>query len=199
MRTVNLASGLAAIKALDLSMVGKKIMESPPEGKGWSEMQVAEATLWYKRYLVLCLRYPDAAIVPNYPIDSIWHQHILDTRAYSEDCDKIFGEMLHHFPYFGLRGEEDAQNRDDSFDQTNDLYRKHFGEDCTMMSTFTHPPAFPPFPPIVVDAMGCNSGGSGTGCGQSCSRGGKVRDTRLVAQTPGPGSCTSCQQNCKMA
>jgi hypothetical protein len=42
-------------------------------------------------------------------VDEIWHQHILDTHAYHRDCDAIFGSYLHHFPYFGMRGDADAQ------------------------------------------------------------------------------------------
>ena len=38
----------------------------------------------------------------------MWHRHILDTRAYASDCERIFRNFMHYFPYFGLRGEADA-------------------------------------------------------------------------------------------
>jgi hypothetical protein len=186
---VSLQVGLAAIKALDLTHVCRKIQEPQPEGKGWTINQTIEAEKWYRRYLELCLRHPNFPVVPNYPIDSMWHQHILDTRAYAEDCKAIFGEMLHHYPYFGLNG--DADQRDDAFGETNTLYMKYFGHSCAEMQEFhqnigakdstcysepsecvrTHNE----LDEVGVGAsmgMNCNSGGSGTGCGQGCSRGG---------------------------
>lgn len=36
--------------------------------------------------------------VPNKQIDEMWHEHILDTRKYSDDCQTVFGYYLHHTP-----------------------------------------------------------------------------------------------------
>ena len=41
--------------------------------------------------------------------------HILDTRAYSRDCEFLFGRFLHHFPYFGMRGDADRAALDRTF------------------------------------------------------------------------------------
>lgn len=120
----------------DLTRVGKKLMEPYPEGKGWTAEQVFEAETWYRRYLLLCKKYPGHPAVPNGPIDTFWHQHILDTMAYGDDCHDYFGYFLHHYPYFGLNGPEDAQNRDNAFVETNELYLAEFGEDCTAMLMF---------------------------------------------------------------
>ena len=116
-----------SIAEIDLSMVKMKLQE-PDEGKGWSEEDCEIAELEYKRYLTLNLRYETQAIVPTKQIDDFWHYHILDTRAYHRDCDKVFGEYFHHFPYFGMRGEDDEQNLKDSFFKTVDLYEEEFGE-----------------------------------------------------------------------
>ncbi len=48
--------------------------------------------------------------------------------AYRADCDRIFGEFLDHFPYFGMRGNEDAQALLDAYTDTLDRYRDAFGE-----------------------------------------------------------------------
>lgn len=204
--TLNLVDGLKALKHLDLSKIKKKLMEPKPEGQGWSQAQVNEAEKWYRRFLELGVRYPDAPIVPNFPIDTFWHQHILDTRAYAADCDAIFGELLHHYPYFGLNGPEDAANRDAAFVETNRLYELHFGEDCTHMAGFAGP-AIPEDCMVSLHgndgskadvAMGCGHGGSGTGCGQGCSR--KVperREPALVGSNCNSGgSGTGCGQGC---
>lgn len=147
----------AGIDQLDLTMVKRKLMEPFPEGRGWSADQAETAEKWYKRYLALCAIYPAEAVVPNYPIDAIWHQHILDTASYAADCDRIFGHFLHHFPYFGLRGEDDRKHRDGKFDLTNELYLRHFGEDCRSMAGFDE-----------LEGASCKGGGSGGGGG--CSR-----------------------------
>ena len=41
----------------------------------------------------------EAPHVPTIDIDLFWHQHILDTRAYAKDCQKVFGQFLHHFQF----------------------------------------------------------------------------------------------------
>ena len=57
-----------------------------------------------------------------------WHFHILDTLKYQEDCDNIFGYFLHHFPYFGMRGQEDEANLKEAWNSTISLYEKTFGK-----------------------------------------------------------------------
>lgn len=121
----------ASIEALDLGQVRRKLMEPAPEGKGWTEEYALFVEIWYRRFLHVCVKYPENQTVPNLPIDTFWHQHILDTRAYAKDCQTIFGFFLHHYPYFGLNG--DAPERDSAFDDTNAIYRTEFGEDCKVM------------------------------------------------------------------
>ena len=36
---------------------------------------------------------------------------------------------MHHFPYFGMRGEQDAKDLENSFGKTKELYLKTFGEE----------------------------------------------------------------------
>jgi hypothetical protein len=44
------------------------------------------------------------------------------------DSDIIFGGYFHHFPYFGLRGDEDKKNLEDAFEATKQLYEVVFNE-----------------------------------------------------------------------
>jgi len=113
-----------AIDALDLSSICMKLMND--ETEGWTQRQCAEVAIEYRRYLKLNLLYPDANIVPNMAIDTMWHYHILDTQAYYADCNEIFGHILHHYPYYGMQGESDNSNRVNSFDVTKELYEKTF-------------------------------------------------------------------------
>ncbi len=114
------------INELDLSMVITKLMD-PDEGAGWSMDHCTRVAGEYRRYLALSRRYPDEAIVPSKIVDTFWHAHILDTQAYAADCDRLFGSFLHHFPYFGMRGPDDAQALGAAYEETMALYEIHFG------------------------------------------------------------------------
>ena len=117
------------IAEIDLEMVKMKLGE-PKEGIGWNKTQCEDAEVEYKRYLMLCRKFPHPhySIVPNKPMDTMWHYHILDTRAYCRDSEKLFGGYFHHFPYFGLRGDEDEKQLKESFEETKLRYGKIFGE-----------------------------------------------------------------------
>ena len=118
--------GLAAIAALDLGMVRAKLAD-PIEGKGWSVQQLDLAEQEYRRFLLLCLATGEPT-VPCELVDEMWHAHILDTQAYHADCERIFGFYYHHFPYFGMRGEQDAQDLVDAYERTVARYVGRFGE-----------------------------------------------------------------------
>jgi hypothetical protein len=118
---------MQAIDALDLEPIKVKLMDEK-EGEGWTLEQADAVEKWYKRFLFLSGKYPSQPLVPTPEIDVFWHQHILDTRKYQEDCDVIFGWFLHHFPYLGMRGEDDARKLIDSATATWALYEKHFSE-----------------------------------------------------------------------
>lgn len=73
-------------------------------------------------------KYPDDIIVPTKEIDEVWHFHILDTLKYGKDCEDIFGKFLHHFPYLGSRGSDDAELLFKSFEKTRRLYDSEFSD-----------------------------------------------------------------------
>jgi hypothetical protein len=112
---------------LDLSNVRMKLADTD-EGPGLSGDYVDLMEAEYRKFLALQLMHPDADIVPCKIVDEMWHRHILDTAAYREDCEAIFGRFLDHFPYFGMRGEDDAQALHDAYADTLDRYRDVFGE-----------------------------------------------------------------------
>lgn len=117
------------VAAIDLSMVKMKLQE-PDEGLGWSAEQCELAEVEYKRFLHLCAVH-GKGIVPNKIMDQMWHYHILDTRAYHKDCEEVFGHYMHHFPYFGMRGEDDAKNLESEFRISQSKYLQAFGEDMS--------------------------------------------------------------------
>lgn len=117
---------LNAVKSIDFSMIAMKLQDHE-EGAGWSAEYCARVQKEYERYLALTMTYPQRAVVPSKEVDTFWHYHILDTQAYADDCERVFGYFLHHFPYFGMRGPDDAQALGDAYDETLSLYERHFG------------------------------------------------------------------------
>ncbi len=120
------------IDNLDLEPIMVKIMEKE-EGLGWKLEYTKIVAEEYKKFLLLCLKNPNSAIVPAKPIDEFWHFHILDTLKYQQDCENIFGYFLHHFPYFGMRGEEDKSNLNSAWQDTLSLYKNTFGKEVDGM------------------------------------------------------------------
>ena len=118
---------VAAIQALDLEPIKFKLMDTE-EGQGWSREYVDQMEIAYRRFLTLSVKYSEETIAPSKDVDKFWHGHILDTMKYAEDCQNVFGYFLHHFPYFGMRGEEDAANLAEAGRTTKRLYEQEFGE-----------------------------------------------------------------------
>ena len=118
---------IAKIHALDLAPIKVKLMDKE-EGHGWSREYADRIEIEYKRFLTLLVKYPEASIAPSKDVDKFWHGHILDTLKYAEDCNHVFGYFLHHFPYFGMRGDEDAANLAAAAATMNRLYHQEFDE-----------------------------------------------------------------------
>lgn len=160
---------LDGFHALDLEPIMVKLMD-PEEGEAWSLEKVRRVAEWYQRFLFLNALYPDRPIVPTKEIDTFWHYHILDTQKYAEDCQNTFGRFLHHFPYFGMRGEQDRQNLLNASKNTWELFRKHFNE----------------VPFEAGDAVKCSSECTGTSCshcsGSTCQSVGNERPRMPVTR-----------------
>jgi len=94
----------------------------------WNEDDAQDAINQYKMYIFICRKYISKYLVipPSHEIDEIWHHHILDTRSYFEMCDFVFGRYFHHYPYFGMRGDDDKENLKYSFGFTIELFYREF-------------------------------------------------------------------------
>lgn len=117
---------LALLNALDLEPIKFKLTH-PTDGIGWTLAEADAAELEYKQFLTLNLKHPGLAHVPSRAADMFWHYHILDTVAYQMDCERVLGRFLHHFPYLGLRGEDDARQLEQAWDKTRALLVQEFG------------------------------------------------------------------------
>ncbi len=116
-----------AVMQLDLEPIKTKLMHVE-SGEGWSLDKANAVEKEYRRFLCLMKMYPDESIAPLVDVDTFWHYHILDTMKYAADCEQAFGYFVHHYPYVGMRGGDDAQFRIDSGERMQSLYEATFGE-----------------------------------------------------------------------
>ncbi len=116
-----------AIAELDLEPIKVKLMHEE-SGEGWSLEMATSVEADYRRFLYLMKMHPNEEAAPLMDVDIFWHYHILDTMKYAADCDKVFGYFKHHFPYIGLRGDEDMEAHHRMGSRMQELYEATFGE-----------------------------------------------------------------------
>lgn len=97
-------------------------------GEGWSLERANAVEFEYRRFLYLMKKFPQEQTAPLQDVDTFWHYHILDTMKYAIDCEAVFGYFLHHFPYIGLRGEDDLEAHHRVGERMKELYEATFNE-----------------------------------------------------------------------
>ncbi|MCW5589857.1 MAG: hypothetical protein KIT27_09375 [Legionellales bacterium] len=97
----------------------------------WSRPQAELCLLLYKRFLWLMVKYPQHKLVPTREIDECWHNHILNTQRYTQDCLQLAGYYLHHEPSYP--DNLDQQKLAQQFTLTCNLYRQEFGEELLVL------------------------------------------------------------------
>lgn len=134
------AHTMHTIAALDLEPIKVKLMHEE-SGEGWTLERANAIECEYRRFLFLMKKYPHEQTAPLVEVDIFWHYHILDTMKYHADCDAVFGHYLHHFPYIGLRGEDDEAAHLRVGQRMKELYEDTFGEDY-VRAAVTAAPAY---------------------------------------------------------
>jgi hypothetical protein len=136
---------------LDLEPVVVKLMDKK-EGEGWTLAYADQRVKEYKMFLMLNFLYPEHDFVPTHDIDCVWHRHVMDTEKYNTDCEMLYslayqrflvailkpifsllgirvsaGIFFDHFPYFGMRGEDDRKHLGLGYLKTQEYFMNHFG------------------------------------------------------------------------
>ena len=119
---------IAAIQALDLETVKIRVMD-PVRGEGWTREYADSIELAYKTYLTMLAKYPEDTedILLSEDVDEFWHTHILQTIKYSDDCQEVFGNFLHHAPHIGDFTPADIAEREVQAEKTRRLYEREYG------------------------------------------------------------------------
>lgn len=126
---------LSKLKSLDLGPIAYKLLY-PDEGQGWTKEKTIRAITHYKIFLLLVFLNPQRQIIPTKEIDHVWHNHILDTAKYWQDCQFLFGYFLHHYPYGGLRNNLEQEQLKTDFAQIQQLLKQDF--DLSIPEYYSH-------------------------------------------------------------
>lgn len=118
------------LQTLNLQYIVEAMCASTYPLPRWSLKEAEHCCQLYKNFLFLQKKYSDVSLVPTREIDEFWHNHILYTRQYTEDCQHIFGHYLHHVP---TAPDENPGDLIDGFLRTKELYLKEFNEPLTLL------------------------------------------------------------------
>ena len=106
----------------------KSVRDAMMEKHGWPMERADAAQEEYKRFLTLLQMRPGFMLVPwldsqgRDDLDQFWHQHILDTAKYGDDCKALFGRMIHHNPHVAKGSDVESE----AIDKTRRLYVRRF-------------------------------------------------------------------------
>lgn len=129
--STELAQARAYIDNLDLSYIVKKMCSPHYFLPRWPEPLAQQCCQLYKNFLYIKCKNRGVAVVPTRDIDEFWHNHILYTRQYNDDCLAIFGHYLHHDP--ADPDEDDMGELRELFMVTKSLYEQEFGESLQVL------------------------------------------------------------------
>ena len=92
---------------------------------GADKAQATAVLSGYKQFLslkVLTADFDDELLAPPPTVRAMWHQHVLDTAAYTEHCKVLCGRVIHHAP----DADEDEAQRHRRSHRTLAAHTKHF-------------------------------------------------------------------------
>lgn len=123
-KEVSLEAARFYIDQLDLNYIAESMCSQSYPLPQW-EMSDAEHCLkLYKNFLFLQKKHPLVSLVPSREIDEFWHNHILYTQNYFNDCLNIFGHYLHHEP---ASPTDNSQKLVDNYLKTKQFFIDEFG------------------------------------------------------------------------
>ena len=121
---VNLTSAQLYIEQLDFQYIVNKMCSPTYPLQQWTVPDAIHCASLYKNYLFLLKKYLSDFLVPSRAIDEFWHNHILHTKNYVQDCLAIFGHYLHHEP---AAIDEEGQQFVKGYLKTKQFYFAEFG------------------------------------------------------------------------
>lgn len=129
-KLISLEEALSYIKRLDLRYIIDAMCAASYALPRWTMSDATHCCQLYKNFLYLQKKHSPAALVPTREIDEFWHNHILYTRNYFNDCFSIFGHYLHHNP---SSPHEDLEQLAKDFMKTKQFYYDEFKKPLKIM------------------------------------------------------------------
>jgi hypothetical protein len=153
-----------AVMSLQLKSVAEKLRSK----KGWwwnASHDMKRLSMEYRQFLYLVISNPDTTVVPwSQDLDDFWHEHILDTAKYAEDCRLLNGGFIHHNPHMP-KGTAEYQK---GYQTTREKYIAAFGKTSRFAGEREVPKVI-----CSGGTAGCGGhGGHGGGHGHGCGHGG---------------------------
>lgn len=121
---ISLVSARLYIERLDFQYIVNKMCSPTYPLQQWTVSDALHCAKLYKNYLFLLKKHLPDFLVPSRAMDEFWHNHILHTKNYVQDCLAIFGHYLHHEP---AAAGEDSQRFIQGYSKTKQFYLAEFG------------------------------------------------------------------------
>ena len=86
----------------------------------------ANAEREYRRFLSMKKYYPNQLLMPSGAAWQLWQAHVLDTRRYRSDCERVFNRFIDHHPYLGHDSAADQRERHFAEQLYQGLYARHY-------------------------------------------------------------------------
>lgn len=100
----------------------------------WTTKFTKLAILEYKKFMYLA-SISDEMVSPSEIVDVVWHQHLIFTESYKDFCE-LLGKEIQHIPSTHQKEEVAIFNKAKL--NTTSLYRKHFGEQPSLIWSATN-------------------------------------------------------------
>ncbi len=177
-----------AVNKINLTKVREKFLKR----KGWwwrlrNGYSIYKIEQDYRDFLYLILENPEKTIVPwTQDLDDFWHEHILDTGKYRQDCLDLFGRFIDHNPHLPQGTPEHTAAVKDTYESRREILPEYFPmpdysssascglshhETPSVSCSTSHPSDLPSCgaPSCSSDSSSCG----GSSCGSSCGSGGE--------------------------
>jgi len=117
---------------VELDFERLRLLNAQPEHQPVSAAGWHAACHQYACFLGLKQRYPSLLLLPPAAALQLWRCHILDTRAYRRDCERLLLRFLDHLPALGLCSDADQQQLRTAQAICDELLLKHYGADALL-------------------------------------------------------------------
>jgi hypothetical protein len=101
----------------------------------WTQNFTKQVILEYKKFMYLAA-VSDMMVSPSEIVDTVWHQHLIFTKSYSEFCT-ILGKQIQHIP--STHNKKDLQKFKIAKERTTKLYETHFGKQSETIWNHANP------------------------------------------------------------